>query len=235
MTATKNILITGTNRGIGLEFVRQYSKQGHNVYATSRDNYRSEELRQLQQTPGPGKITILPLEVTDAASRANLKNALGDTPLDLFINNAGIYGPRSIPISEIDEQVWLHVFHVNTVAPLKMVALLRSNLMAAGQATVAVLSSKMGSIADNGSGGNYPYRSSKAALNCVAKNMAIDLAANNIKVVSLHPGWVQTEMGGPSALIDTATSVAGQIKVLENLTTDQCGLFINYDGKVIPW
>ena len=236
MSEAKNILITGTNRGIGLELVRQYAGQGHNIFATSRDNYRSAELRQLQEQANLGQIKILPLEVTDAASRTSFKNALGDTPLDLFINNAGIYGPRSVPISELDEREWLHVFHTNTIAPLKMVDLLRTNLCAAtGGATIAVLSTKMGSIADNTSGGNYPYRSSKAAVNCVVKGLAIDLAEDNIKVVALHPGWVRTDMGGPNALIDTNTSVKGLRKVIAELSQEQSGLFINYDGSILPW
>ena len=236
MSTAKNILITGANRGIGLEFARQYAEQGHKVFATSRDNYRSAELKELQQKMPSGQIQILPLEAADDASRKAMKKHLGDVALDLFINNAGIYGPRSLPLGDIDEREWLHVLHINTVAPLKMVEVLRDNLRAAENgATVAVLSSKMGSIADNSSGGNYLYRSSKAAINCVVKSMAIDLAADNINVVSLHPGWVKTDMGGPNALIDTTTSVAGQIKVLNQLTKDQSGLFLNYDGSVIPW
>ena len=236
MSEAKNILITGANRGIGLEFVRQYASQGHTIYATSRDNYRSAELRQLKERYESGQVHILPLEVTDEASRSNFKDMLGDVPIHLFIQNAGIYGPRGLPIEEVDESVWLQVLHVNTVSPLKMVALLRSNLNAAKNgAIIGMLSSKMGSNADNSSGGNYPYRSSKAALNCVSKSLAVDLAAENIRVVALHPGWVKTDMGGPNALIDTKTSVQGLIHVLSNLTQEQSGLFINFDGKVIPW
>jgi NAD(P)-dependent dehydrogenase (short-subunit alcohol dehydrogenase family) len=236
MSETRNILITGANRGIGLEFVRQYASLGHTVYATTRDNNRSSELRQLKNEYDSDRIHILPLDVTDEASRSNLKNRLGDTPVHLFIQNAGIYGPRGLPIEAVDEKVWLQVLHVNTVSPLKLVALLRTNLNAAKKgAIIGMLSSKMGSNADNSSGGNYPYRTSKAALNCVSKSLAVDLASENIKVVALHPGWVKTDMGGPNALIDTRTSVQGLIKVLSDLTQDQSGLFINYDGRVIPW
>jgi short-subunit dehydrogenase len=162
--------------------VRQYATtQGPQHFATSRDNYHSVELRQFQQKAGLGKITILPLEVTDAASRNSLKNILDDTPPDLFINNAGVYGQKSLPLGKIDEKEWLHVLHVNTVAPLKLTELLQSNLAAAGDATIAVKSSKIDSIADNRKGGSYLYRLSKAAINIVVKCLAIDLAAEKNK------------------------------------------------------
>ena len=127
------------------------------------------------------------------------------------------------------------MFLINCIAPIKMVELLRSNLVNAGSATVALLSSKMGSIADNGSGGKYAYRSSKAALNAAAKSLAIDLATEQIKVVALHPGWVQTDMGGPNALIDAKTSITGMRKVIAGLKASQSGDFIGYDGTLIPW
>ena len=179
-------------------------------------------------------LSLYPLDVTDANSRAAVSDAVGDRVIHLLINNAGYYGANN-PLGKLDEADWSKVFHVNCIGPVKMVALLRSNLGNAGSATVAMLSSKMGSMGDNTSGGSYVYRSSKAALNAATKSLAIDLAEEQIKVVALHPGWVLTDMGGPNALIDVAISVNGMRKVIEGLQTKQSGDFIAYDGTLVPW
>lgn len=228
----KTVVISGANRGIGLEFVKQYLDDGWRVIAGCRAPESAFELNKLQES---GALMVLPLNVVDQSSRENFCRAVGDQPVHLFINNAGIYGPKDAMLGNIDEQTWLEVLHVNTVAPLKMVELLHQNLLATESATIAVLSSKMGSISDNTSGGVYIYRSSKAAVNIVAKSLALDLADDQIKVVALHPGWVQTEMGGPNALIDTQTSVGGMRRVISNLSQQQSGSFISYDGTLIPW
>ena len=136
---------------------------------------------------------------------------------------------------EMSEAEWEKVFRTNVIAPIKMVEILRSNLVEAGSATVAILSSKMGSMSDNTSGGSYLYRSSKAALNAAGKSLAIDLAEEKIKVVLLHPGWVLTDMGGPNALIDATTSVQGMRRVIQGVTAQSSGEFVAYDGTVIPW
>ncbi len=228
----KTVIITGANRGIGLEFVRQYQQDGWNVIAGCRAPESATELNKLQEN---GHLMVLPVDVSNPVSRQNFCKMIGDKPVHLFINNAGIYGPKTALLGNIDEEEWLRVFTVNTIAPLKMVELLHQNLIAAEASTVAILSSKMGSIDDNGSGGVYIYRSSKAAVNAVAKSLALDLAGDQIKVVTLHPGWVQTEMGGPNALIDTPTSVGGMRRVIKQLTKEQSGSFISYDGTQIPW
>ncbi|MDX1694530.1 MAG: SDR family oxidoreductase [Ketobacteraceae bacterium] len=228
----KTVVITGANRGIGLEFVRQYQEEGWKVIAGCRSPESAAELNKLQ---AKGNLTVLPVDVSNNVSRRNFSKAIGDQAIHLFINNAGIYGPKTALLGNIDEEAWLDVFRVNTIAPLKMVELFHQNLMAAESSTVAILSSKMGSIDDNGSGGVYIYRSSKAAVNAVAKSLAIDLESDQIKVVALHPGWVQTEMGGPDALIDTRTSVGGMRRVIKQLTKGQSGSFISYDGTLIPW
>ena len=228
----KTMVITGANRGIGLDFVRQYQEEGWNMIAGCRAPEAATELNKLQEK---GHLMVLPLDVANPVSRQNFCRALGSQPVHLYINNAGVYGPKMIELGNVDEDTWLEVLRINTIAPLKMVELLHQNLLAAESSTIAILSSKMGSIADNGSGGVYMYRSSKAAINAVAKSLAIDLAHDQIKVVALHPGWVQTEMGGPNALIDTQTSVGGMRRVIRQLTQPQSGSFVSYDGTLIPW
>lgn len=229
----KTVFITGANRGLGLEFSRQYLAAGNRVIATARNPEDSEGLQALKTEYGE-HLSLYPLDVTDANSRAAVSDAVGDRVIHLLINNAGYYGANN-PLGKLDEADWSKVFHVNCIGPVKMVALLRSNLGNAGSATVAMLSSKMGSMGDNTSGGSYVYRSSKAALNAATKSLAIDLAEEQIKVVALHPGWVLTDMGGPNALIDVTISVNGMRKVIEGLQTKQSGDFIAYDGTLVPW
>ncbi len=229
----KTILVTGANRGLGLEFTRQYLDAGQRVIATARDLQKAGALQDLARR-FPATLTLQTLDVTDAQSRLQLAKSLDGQPIHLLVNNAGVSGGWG-NFGKLDESVWLQVLHTNTIAPIKLVEVLRANLANAEVATVAILSSKMGSMGDNTSGGSYIYRSSKAALNAAAKSLAIDLAAENIKVAILHPGWVRTDMGGPNGLIDAPVSVSGMRRVLAGLTKDQCGQFIAYDGTVIPW
>ena len=229
----KTVLITGTNRGLGLEFVKQYLEAGQRVIATARDPASSEELQALREQY-PKQLSLYALDVASADSRKQFVNAIGDQPVHLLINNAGVHGGWG-QLGKLDEEEWLRCLHINSISPIKMTEILRANLANAEQATVAFLSSKMGSIADNTSGGSYTYRSSKAALNAAAKSLAMDLKGEKIKVVMLHPGWVRTDMGGPNGLIDPPASIGGMRRVLANLSWDQCGSFIAYDGTVIPW
>ena len=229
----KTILITGASRGLGLEFTKQYLEAGNRVIATARNLDKAETLRALADQ-FPDHLSLYRLDVADAKSRNQLSHDLGDQPVHLLINNAGVHGGWG-QFGKLDEAEWLKTLHINSIAPIKMVEVLRANLNNAESATVAILSSKMGSMADNTSGGSYIYRSSKSALNGAARSLAIDLLQENIKVVILHPGWVRTDMGGPSGLIDSPTSVTGMRKVIANLKREQCGTFIAYDGTVIPW
>ena len=229
----KTVLITGTNRGLGLEFVKQYLESGQRVIATARAPAQSQPLQALLEQY-PQQLTLCTLDVSDPESRKQFAKTIGDQPIHLMINNAGVHGGWG-QLGKLDEAEWLRCLHINSIAPIKMVELLRGNLVDAEQATVAILSSKMGSVSDNTSGGSYIYRSSKAALNAAAKSLAMDLAGEKIKVAILHPGWVRTDMGGPNGLIDTATSIGGMRRVLTHLTWDQSGSFIAYDGTVIPW
>ena len=160
---------------------------------------------------------------------------LGGRPIDLLINNAGIYGPDSDQLGRFDYGAWERVLAVNTLGPLRVTEALLPNLRAGSKRTVATLTSAMGSIADNTSGGALFYRSSKAALNAAMKTLAIALRSERFTVVVLHPGWVRTDMGGPAATLDVATSAAGLIEVIAGLAPADTGRFLNYNGAALPW
>jgi NAD(P)-dependent dehydrogenase (short-subunit alcohol dehydrogenase family) len=223
------VFITGANRGIGLEFTRQYAAASYTVIATCRNPLGVGELATV-----PGDIQVHGLEVTSGAQLARLADDLSEVPFDILINNAGIYGPRSYDPAEADVAEWLKVMEVNVMTPLAVSAAFVRNV-AAGHGKIATLSSKMGSMSDNTSGGSYIYRSSKAAVNAVMKSLSIELQGKSIPVCMLHPGWVQTDMGGENALITTEESVSGMRQVIDDLSMTTTGHFFNYDGTEIPW
>ena len=215
------VLITGTNRGIGLEFARQYSADGWDVVATARES--SPELESLG-------VRVERLDMTDVDAVAEFGERLDS--LDLLVANAGTYGPKS-PASGEEGEKWLETFAINAVAPY---LLARSVLpqVARAQGKLIAVSTKMGSIEDNRSGGYVAYRSSKSALNMAWRSLAIDNRGSVVCAV-LHPGWVQTRMGGASAPLEPKQSVAGMRQVIDNLGPDQSGGFFSYDGSEIPW
>lgn len=231
MTKTYQVLITGASRGIGLEFARQYAEAGWKVIACSRDLGQAAGLQELvNKYPD---IQAYALDVADFAAIESLAASLKGVKIDLLINNAGVY-PHS-DLEHADAESWLHAFKVNSMAPFKMATAFIPHVAASQLKKVVTLSSKMGSLDDNTSGGSYIYRSSKVAANMVMKSLSIDLKAYGIAVAALHPGWVQTEMGGPDALIDTQTSVSGLRQVIEDLNLNNSGRFVAYDGKDINW
>jgi len=234
---TGHILITGANRGIGLELARQYSSEGWQVFACCRSPENATDLSQLAAKSGGG-VQIIPLDVSREGAIQILAQSLQGQPIDILFNNAAVYGPASqarLGSTQSDSEEWMHVFAVNTIAPLQLVEAMKPNLLLGKHKVVALMSSKMASLSDNTSGGAIIYRSSKTALNAVGKSLAADLAAEGIKVALLHPGWVQTDMGGSNALISTQESVAGLRKILEQFTPEKSGQFFNYDGTVLPW
>jgi NAD(P)-dependent dehydrogenase (short-subunit alcohol dehydrogenase family) len=223
-------LITGANRGIGLEFARQYAAEGWKVIATCRRPAEAEALNALE-----GEIEVHPLDVTDFARIEELAKKLKGEPIDLLINNAGIYGPRVVPYASVDYAAWAEVLRVDTMAPLKISAVFSEHVAKSKLKRIVAITSNMGSIADNTSGGSYIYRSSKAALNAVMKSLAVDLRPKQIIVAVFHPGWVRTDMGGPGAKIEAFESVAGIRDVIGRLTLEDSGRFINYDGTDLAW
>jgi NAD(P)-dependent dehydrogenase (short-subunit alcohol dehydrogenase family) len=222
------LFITGANRGIGLEFARQYAADGWRVLATARDPQGATELNAI-----PGDVTIRPLDLDADFFEIDWNGTLGTEPIDLFISNAGVMGPRSIDTID-DAAEWVNMLAVNTVAPVVLAKAALPLVKAAGGKLIAI-TSKMGSIADNGSGGYIAYRSSKAALNAAWRSLAIDVKGDGVSAAVLHPGWVQTRMGGSQAPLPPEESVAGMRRVIEGLTAEQTGSFFNYDGAVIPW
>ncbi|HSM98359.1 MAG TPA: SDR family oxidoreductase [Gallionella sp.] len=231
----KTTLITGANRGIGLEFCRQYAADGWRVLACSRYPEKSDELNKLAARY-PELIKVHALDVADHVQIDRLAQLLADESIDLLINNAGIY-PDSDKggFGHTDYAEWLEAFRINTMAPLKMAETFAAQIARGKLKTIVTITSKMGSIADNSGGGSYLYRSSKAAVNMVVKSLAIDLKPLGITAVVIHPGWVKTDMGGPNAMISAEQSVAGIRQVIDSLTPESSGTFFAYDGQVIPW
>jgi NAD(P)-dependent dehydrogenase (short-subunit alcohol dehydrogenase family) len=228
-------LITGTNRGIGLEYVRQYAQDGWQVIACCRQPATAENLDRLA-SQYPDHIRIYALDVADHQQIDQLSTTLANETIDLLINNAGVYPPSDDGgFGSIDYPAWHKTFQINTMAPLKMAEAFISQISSSKLKTIATITSKMGSIADNQRGGSYIYRSSKAAINMVAKSLAIDLKARGIISVLLHPGWVKTDMGGADALISTEQSVTGMRRILKEITLADSGKFFAYDGQLIPW
>jgi len=231
----KTTLITGANRGIGLEFCRQYAADGWRVLACSRLPERSDALNRLA-AQYPELIKVHALDVADHVEIERLAQVLADESIDLLINNAGIYPDSDKSgFGHTDYAEWVQAFRINTMAPLKMAEEFAAQIARSRQKAIITITSKMGSIADNGSGGTYLYRSSKAAVNMVVKSLAIDLKPLGITAVVFHPGWVKTDMGGPNALISAEQSVSGMRQVIGRLTMAESGRFFGYDGQDIPW
>ena len=225
------VLITGANRGLGLEFTKQYAADGWNVLACCRHPQSALDLQALAKVNA--NISIQALDVADFAQIDALALQLKDESIDVLINNAGVYPASSF--GDTNYQAWAEGFKVNSMAPLKMAEAFVQHITRGQLKKIATLSSKMGSLDDNTSGESYSYRSSKTAVNMVMKSLSIDLKPYGISVVTLHPGWVQTDMGGSNALISAHTSVSGLREVIESLSLESTGKFIAYDGKAIHW
>ncbi|MCB1983902.1 MAG: SDR family oxidoreductase [Burkholderiales bacterium] len=231
----KTALITGTNRGIGLEFVRQYAQDGWRVLACTRDPSTSRELNQLK-SQYPDAIHVHALDVVNHEQIAHLSHELAKEKIDLLINNAGVYPTiRGASFHQIDYEAWAYAFEVNTMAPLKMADAFYSQLSRGELKKIVTITSKMGSVADNRGGGSYVYRSSKSAVNIVMKSLAIDLESKGFIVALVHPGWVRTDMGGPNGLISAEKSVSGMRHVINELIHTDTGKFFAFDGQIIPW
>lgn len=224
-------LVTGANRGLGLEFVRQLSARGERVIAACRAPAEARDLAQLASD----RVTVHALDVADGASVAALRRAVGDAPVDVLINNAGVMGPEEQAFGATDYDAWVETLRVNTLGPLRVLEAFASNLERGQRKLAVTITSGMGSIGDNGSGGYYAYRSSKAAVNMVMKSAAVDLRARGISVVVMNPGWVQTDMGGPSATITPKESIAAMLGVLDRVTPRDSGKFLNYRGGEFVW
>jgi NAD(P)-dependent dehydrogenase (short-subunit alcohol dehydrogenase family) len=223
---SQTALVTGSNRGIGLEFCKQLKQRGFDVIATCRK--ASSELKALDVE------VIENVEVSDPASLNALVDKLAGRQIDWLINNAGIAG--GLGLSDINVgavESFKRQYEVNSLGPLLTTQILSGNL--ANGSKVGLVTSRMGSIADNDSGGSYAYRMSKAALNAAGKSLSIDLKPQGIAVGILHPGWVRTDMTGHGGLIDTDESVDGLLKRMDELSLDNTGTFWHTNGEVLPW
>ncbi len=222
----KTALVTGSNRGIGLELCKQLKERGFDVIATCR--HTSPELEAL------GVEIIEDVEVSDPKSLAELAKKLAGRKIDWLINNAGI--ANGIAMDEIDERAIAsckRMFEVNSLGPLLTTKTLLKNL---GEGCkVGIITSRMGSIEDNTSGGSYGYRMSKAAVNAAGKSLSIDLKPLGIAVGILHPGWVRTDMTGHGGLIDPDESARGLLDRMEALNLDNTGTFWHMNGEILPW
>lgn len=230
-----SILITGANRGLGLEMTKQYLQEGWQVIACCRSPSKASALIDLE-TKSKGQLRLLELDVNDASTIASLPSLIQNQPIDILINNAGILRTLNREnLNHISPEEWLESFRVNTIAPA-LIAKSLSGPIAAGQQKIIVnLSSHLGSISLVSDPIYLLYGSSKAALNYVTKSLAIELRTSGIIVISIHPGWVKTDMGGEKAQLMPAESVAGIKKLLKNLTLKQSGSFYDYSGKIIPY
>jgi NAD(P)-dependent dehydrogenase (short-subunit alcohol dehydrogenase family) len=222
------LLITGGARGIGLGFVRDYAASGWSVIATVRNEAAAESLRALG-----GDIRVELLDMRDFAAVAGFAGRLGGAPLDLFIANAGITRPEGLTTAG-EAEGWLEVFAVNVVAPSLLAETLAPNVIAARGKMVAI-TSQMGSIADNNSGGWTAYRASKSALNAAWRSMAVERAHEPIAIAMLHPGWVRTDMGGAGGSLSIPESVASMRRVIDRLSPKDKGVFLNHRGETLPW
>src|SRR5215475_11952802 len=217
------VLVTGANRGLGLEFVRQYAANGWRVLAACRKPAAAAELKDIM-----GDVQVHALDMREDTQIPALAMTLAREPIDILINNAGVIGPRE-HFGKTETQAWLDVFHVNSIAPAHMAEAFVDHLERGQRKLIVNITSKMGSITDNTSGGSYVYRTSKAALNMVARTLAVDLASRGITVVLFHPGWVRTDMGGPGALITPKESVSAMRDKISTLGPADNGKFFNFD------
>ncbi len=232
------VVITGANRGLGLEFVRQYLAESWNVIACVRQP--SPALTGLQEH---GQLTIHPLELVDPEALAAFASSLGDRPVDVLLNNAGTMGRGSFATEGLtpfqfgtsNAGEWAEVFHLNVFVPMKLAELLVDNVAASEWRRIVTLTSMLGSMELNTLGGLYAYRASKAAVNATMRSMAIDLAPRGIIAVPIHPGWVKTGLGGDKAPLEAPEAVAGVRSVIASLTPENAGRVLSYAGEGMPW
>ncbi|HEV3237181.1 MAG TPA: SDR family oxidoreductase [Gemmataceae bacterium] len=228
------VLITGANRGLGLEFTRQFLGTGWRVFAGCRNPGEAKEL-QAVAAKSQGTVTVHCVDVKDFGQIDALAHELRDQSIDVLLNNAGVYGPQGARLGQMDYAAWEEVLKVNTLAPYKMAESFLENVARSQKKVIVGITSELGSIGHNETGGHVIYRSSKAALNMAMKTLAIEVRKRGIIVAVLHPGWVQTDMGGPQAPLKPADSIRGMLKVINALRLQDTGKFFGHDGKEIPW
>jgi NAD(P)-dependent dehydrogenase (short-subunit alcohol dehydrogenase family) len=235
----RTAMVTGTSRGLGLEFVRQYAAEGWRVFALARSSTAPlEELRLRHR-----QVAVYPLDVCDHRQIEHLGRQLKGESIDVLINNAGVYG--NVPFSDeglvaqsfghMDYQDWERTLRINVFGPMKMAEVFVENVARGTPGKIITITSELGSMELNRIGGVYGYRSSKAAVNSIMKSMSIDLAKRGVLAFALHPGWAKTDMGGSNAPVQVAASVSGMRAIIEKLSREQLGQVLAYDGSTLPY
>lgn len=229
------VLVTGSNRGLGLEWVRQYAAEGWRVYATCRQPTEAGELRALADREK--EIRILRLDVTKPDEINALAVELIKEPIDVLVNNAGVYLEKfmEVGLRRLRYEDWEYTFQVNTLGAVRVTEALQEHVARSEKRLVVVISTHMASIADIAAPGAYYYRSTKAALNAVMEGLTHELRPKGVGVLILHPGWVRTRMGGEGTSLMPPESVRGMRSLVEEFTLAESGRFFRYDGVEMPW
>lgn len=221
------VLITGANRGLGFEFARQFKARGYHVIGTARKPDKAEALRKLG-------VQVEQLDVADDASARALAQRLAGRSIDILINNAGIIGAGARSFTDLDFTKMVQTYQINALGPMRVTQALYENLKQAKAPKIVNITSVMGSIGMN-FGGGYDYRASKAALNMLSNTLAKELGKDGFICVVIHPGWVQTDMGGSNAPVTPKESISGMLAVIDGLDSTANGKFYDYSGKELPW
>ncbi|NQV54920.1 MAG: SDR family oxidoreductase [Rhodospirillales bacterium] len=237
------VLVTGANRGIGLEFVRQYLDAGWDAVATCRNPDSAGALEALKQSAGD-RLSIQKMDVDNAGEVRAVADALAGAPIDMLINNAGIIdnygqgvaeGGDDPDLKNTDADEWLEILKTNVVGPGRVTGEFADNVAASEKKMVVMMTSGLGSIANTEQGGRYAYRTSKAALNMLTRNAGAWLGERGVSVIAMAPGWTRTDLGGESAPTSVEDSVAGMRGILDRLTFADTGTYWNFDGRQFPW
>jgi NAD(P)-dependent dehydrogenase (short-subunit alcohol dehydrogenase family) len=221
-----SVLITGCDTGLGVEFARQYAADGYQVFATCLEPSTADAARAIK-----GNVRVLKLDVSDLAAIDTLAGELSNEPIDILLSNAGIGRPHPL-FGETDYAHWHRILDVNLIGPMKLAEAFVEHVAASQMKVMAFVSSRMGSITLNMTGGSYAYRSSKAGLNAVVKGLAIDLKPRHILVLALHPGWAKTE---PGARVAVDRSVFGMRAVIQRCSRHETGCFFAFNDTMLPW
>ena len=228
------ILITGASRGLGLEFTRQYLAEGWTVIAACRNPGAARGLQDLE-AKSKGALAVVELDVTDGASVQRAAGRLQGRAIDVLVNGAGIYGGGGQKPGSLDYADWRQVLEVNLLGPARVCEAFLDDLERSDRRLIVTVTSGMGSLADNTSGGSILYRTSKAAVNMLMRTSAIDLKARGITCIVVNPGWVKTDMGGPNAKLSPEESIHAMRRLIAKLGPGDSGKFYNYDGREYPW
>lgn len=227
------VLITGVNRGIGLEFLKQYAAAGWTVIGTCRDLAKAEAANVIAESRDG--VTLHSLDVTDVTAVNALAQSLSGTTIDVLILNAGAMSQASATLGKIDAQDFLRILEVNVVSPLMCAQAFTPHVSASDRGVMVGLGSFLGSLTNNTDGSLYSYRASKSGIHAVMRSLSIDLRDAGVLAIPIHPGWVQTDMGGENATISAEASVSGMRAVIEGLTPEKSGRLWTYAGEEMPW